>query len=406
MIEPSEQAPEAIRAATAPPAMPPTRVKRPLSWLSGAAALLVGVLLIQSLANGSLTPVRLSGPAATSTPTPVSAQLIARPGEIAPWTIQLNSIAASAQNNVWAVGAQMGGNGGAASPLILRFDGSSWKRVHNPVSYPMSGISVLASGEAWAVGNDTILHETGGVWTVQYQYQPPAGFQGWLSSVSMVSSTEGWASGLEYSDTGQNGMLLHYLGGVWTPVSVSVPSNMWAIYGVSMLSPNEGWAAGSSNADGSAGLVLHYSGGQWSLEASGITGAMLTGVSAAGPDDAWAVGLGGPTTGIVLHCTQGACSTVSVPTPNQLGGVSMRTPNDGWIVGDGAATLRYDGQQWTKVGIVIHGEHLTGIAMTSDREGWAVGTMQGGDPAAGSALLRCHNGTWQTYTLHIPDHDA
>jgi hypothetical protein len=338
-----------------------------------------------------------------------SAPLTIRPGELAPWLIQLNSIAAGYPNDVWAVGSAETGTG--MSPLILHFDGSGWKRVLTPVPYPMTGVSsVPHSGQAWAVGENTILHESGGVWTVQYQYQPPAGFQSSLSSVSMISIGEGWASGVEYSSTSgsasQHGILLHYLYGTWIPVSVSVPSQTWALYGVSMLSPNEGWAAGVSYADTSAGLVLHYSGGRWSREASGITGAMLSGVSAAGPDDAWAVGVGGPTTGIVLHCSQSACSAVSVPSPNILGGVTMLAPDDGWIVGDGAATLHYDGQRWTKVGIVVHGEHLFGIAMASDREGWAVGTMQGGDPAQGSALLRCHNGVWQTYTLHLPDHDA
>jgi photosystem II stability/assembly factor-like uncharacterized protein len=173
-----------------------------------------------------------------------------------------------------------------------------------------------------------------------------------------------------------------------------------------MLSADEGWAVGTIYGEGPTGYVLHYANGRWSREGAGFPQATLTSVSAAGPDDAWVVGVGGPTTGIALHCISGTCAIVSLPTPNILSSVKMLSPTDGWIVGDGAATLRYDGRQWTKEGITIHGEELTGIAMTSDREGWAVGSMMSGDPAAGSALLRCHNGTWQPYTLHIPDHGA
>jgi photosystem II stability/assembly factor-like uncharacterized protein len=220
-----------------------------------------------------------------------------------------------------------------------------------------------------------------------------------------VSSDEGWAAGAEYGSN-QSPLLLHYLHGTWTRQSLPELGTMSGLYAVSMLSANEGWAVGASYGDGSTGFVLHYANGRWSREGAGFPQAVLNSVSAAGPDDAWVVGAGGPTTGIALHCVSGVCTPIGLPTPNLLGSVLMLSPTDGWIAGDGAATLRYDGRQWTKEGVTIHGEHLTGIAMTSDREGWAVGSMYGDPTQGGSALLRCHNGTWQPYTLYLPDHDT
>ncbi len=402
MPEPAEHVepvPPTIPGSFSPRRLAASLVSRPISWLSGVAAALVGFLLIQTLAGGTLAPVSLRPPISAPAPAP----MVARPGEIPPWNISLISVAAASPSDVWAVG-DAGTGAGPAVGLLLHYDGSSWRRVRNPVPEPLSGLSVLPSGEAWAVGMRNVLHESGGVWTEQYQYQPPVGLQAYLARISMVSSREGWAAGVEYGDT-QHGLLLHYLDGVWTPASVTGVGDMWALYGIFMRSPDEGWAVGATYGASTSGLVLHYANGHWTPEASGITYATLSGVSAAGPDDAWVVGAGGPTTGIALHCVAGVCSQVDVPTPNLLGGVSMRSTSDGWIVGDGAATLRYDGRQWSKVGITIHGEHLTGVAMTSDQEGWAVGSTFAG-AAQGSALLRCHNGSWQAYVLHIPDHET
>ncbi len=88
-----------------------------------------------------------------------------------------------------------------------------------------------------------------------------------------------------------------------------------------------------------------------------------------------------------------------MPTSNILSAVAMRSPTDGWIGGHGAVTLHYDGHQWTKAGLVIHGEVLTGLAMQSATEGWAVGDPSSAD--YGMPLLRCHDGVWQPEELHL-----
>jgi hypothetical protein len=229
--------------------------------------------------------------------------------------------------------------------------------------------------------------------------------QAWLSDISMVASDEGWAVGTENGASSQRSFLLHCHDGVWTRQDVLETGNTSSLFGISMYSADEGWAVGTSYSGIPTAFVLHYQNEHWSREGTGFAQASFASVSAAGPDDAWAVGAGGPTSGIAVHCVNGTCMPVSVPTPNLLGAVRMRSPSDGWIAGDGAVTLHYDGDQWTTEGVTIHGEHLTGIAMTSDRDGWAVGA-QYGDPTLGSAMLRCQNGRWQVYPLHISDRDA
>jgi hypothetical protein len=135
-----------------------------------------------------------------------------------------------------------------------------------------------------------------------------------LSSVAMVSASEGWA-------VGDSGTILHYTGGSWQSVENPTSSTLTS---VSMVSANEGWAVGPFD------TILHYKEGSWQTVVDGEDSNVdLTSVSMVSASEGWAVGYGG----IILHYTGGAWQSVASPVGNDLNSVVMVSATKGWTVG-------------------------------------------------------------------------
>lgn len=394
MDHPDEQHQTTTQVDAPPPMMvpPPFIAGRPRYIFSGVAsiaALLMLVLLARSLAAYHVAPLGVVAKARnTATVTRPATDGAAQLAVYGPYNLM--SLAMASANNVWAVGSDYNHNDTSSHiSVLMHFDGATWKRVPTTFDYPLTSVCMLPSGEGWAVGGNAILHYTGGRWTVHTldhsgQYET-------LNAITMVSPEEGWAVGATSDNqTGLHSLILHYVHGQWT--QVSVPNDKGAALGalraISMVSPDDGWIVGSAYAGGETNVVLHYSGGEWKLVDVGVPGP-LYGVSALAPDDVWAVGASNPGTGpgFILHYSHGIWQTVPSPTPNILHAISMRSPSDGWIGGDGAAVLHYDGVRWTQVSPTIHRVGLLSVAVMGG-EGWATGT---------SVLLRFHNGAWTPY---------
>ena len=80
------------------------------------------------------------------------------PSPPAPAEDFLGAVSASSADNAWAVGSNTG------EFLAEHWDGNSWQVVPIPGCGSLSGVSVLPSGHAWAVGSQ-ILHWNGTAWT-------------------------------------------------------------------------------------------------------------------------------------------------------------------------------------------------------------------------------------------------
>jgi hypothetical protein len=85
----------------------------------------------------------------------------------------INGVAASAANDVWAVGVSGSG------PMIRHFDGVGWTSVIHPRAYPNSdglwAVTALPSGIAWAVGYEIVFAPDGSVSprrTLIFRYSP------------------------------------------------------------------------------------------------------------------------------------------------------------------------------------------------------------------------------------------
>ncbi|MDI6793521.1 MAG: choice-of-anchor D domain-containing protein, partial [bacterium] len=267
-----------------------------------------------------------------------------------PTSTRLNSVSMVSPTDGWVVGGTWAGEGAAVGVLetaILHYDGSSWGEVSSPTSNGLSSVSMVSATDGWAVGESgTILHYNGTLWST---VSSPT--SSWLYSVTMASATNGWA-------VGGYGTILHYDGSSWSEVS-SPTSNY--LYSVSMANATDGWAVGSY------GTILHYNGSSWSTVSS-PTSTWLNSVSMVSAMDGWAVGYEGP----ILHYDGSSWSTVTTSGWGWPLSVTMVSATDGWAVGYEGTILHYDGSSWSTVSSPTS-DYLMSVTMVSATDGWAVG---------------------------------
>jgi hypothetical protein len=201
-----------------------------------------------------------------------------------------------------------------------------------------------------------------------------------LESLAMTSPSEGWAAGEGY-------FLLRYQDGAWN--RVRQPTNS-LIFAIAPGVLGETWGAGVD--------IMRYQGSTWRKVNAPIAEGLLTGVSAAGPDDAWFVGQ------TLWHYHAGDWSGASLDPDINPSGVSMLSADDGWASGtryDGrdpknGVLLRYQSGLWNEVA-TTDGK-LDAIAMASPSDGWVVGT----DPS-GDGVFYHYDGTTWTQSGSAPD---
>lgn len=214
-----------------------------------------------------------------------------------------------------------------------------------------------------------------------------------LTSVSMISPDEGWASGT-ISGSPQ-AILMRYQRGAWT--IVPKPAGLGLREGVSqvdMISATDGWALSgveipANDGQGTftpGGVILHYDGTSWTI-AVPQTPAALTSLSMDSATDGWAVG----GAGLLLRYDGHTWNTIHDSGFAALGDVTLVdaiSPRDVWVSADGGLA-HYDGSHWNSVSIqdraYTPNTQVTALAMTSDRDGWAI---------SGAQLLHDQNGLW------------
>jgi hypothetical protein len=125
---------------------------------------------------------------------------------------RLLAVAATSASNAWAVGT------GAGKTLILRWNGTTWKQVSSPTPATpasLSGVAAFSAGSAWAVGNypkgpalvsqTLILRWNGTSWKRVPSPTPAGG--AFLLGVAAVSARSAWAVG--------GGLILRWNGATW-----------------------------------------------------------------------------------------------------------------------------------------------------------------------------------------------
>lgn len=186
--------------------------------------------------------------------------------------------------------------------------------------------------------------------------------------------------------------------------------------GVAALSSCNAWAVGGySDGTASQTLVEHWNGSSWKVVSSPNPGGpardnFLAGVSATSSASAWVVGtyaIGNAVRTLVLRCDRRRCKVVASPNPagrsgdNVLTGVSAASPASAWAVGwysnkgsQHTLVLRWNGTAWKHArspNVPLDDNELEGVSAVSGSDAWAVGTFNNGD--TGKTLIEHWNGS-------------
>jgi hypothetical protein len=362
----------------------------------------------------TLIATALAGPASTAQ---------ARPAALAqPFSGRLYGVAATSPRDAWAVGLNR------TRSLIVHWNGESWTQALSSPGF-LRGMATTSPRNAWAVGGTDwfspqtlIEHWSGNAWTRVPSPSPAPG--GYLNGVAATSARNAWGVGLigggPGTGTGPSDKTLieHWNGQAWTRVPSPTPRPAGGLSGVAAISANDAWAVGWTGTGPDLGgtsqtLIEHWNGNAWTRVPSpgNVPGVrtVLNAVAAGSPHNVWAVGsthLGSANKAFIVHWDGAAWNRVLAPTlvPGvSLLGVTATSPRDAWAVGQTAhknacgpkcATVieHWNGSSWALVpspnppSFVVN--VLLGVAATSPRNAWAVGTTD-----YQSTLIAHWNGT-------------
>lgn len=334
----------------------------------------------------------------------------------------LEHVDALSATNAWAVGDirvdQTSANKLGQEPLILHWDGTSWRRTATQ-TFPHGGMLLSVSGRSpddlWAAGfvsvpgkrfsSPLIEHWDGRRWRhVHFAADIKATY---LFSISVQSATDVWAVGR----AGFNGIaMLHWNGRAWRQLSVAPARPGSLLTDVTAVSGTDAWADGS---DGGHNLILHWNGRIWSAvpgpdPASGSLN--LGAVTSIASGEVWAVSAGvAKHSGVRVVRWDGSAWRLlkdpDLPQSLVLPSITATSPDDLWVASSGQAhdgsfdsTIRHwNGTRWSRPAgsesEKIPGQ-LYGLSATSASDAWAVGAVGG---LGGRPLILHWNGTrWKT----------
>jgi hypothetical protein len=334
---------------------------------------------------------------------------IQTPGPLASLDGGLVAASAASPSDAWAVGAS----------LMAHWNGETWASVAPPLGgTQLSDVTEIASNDVWAVGNTSAQtvaqHWNGTNWSVIST--PTPGANPSFSSITSIASNDVWIAGHQISPLNGSAIVPlfeHWDGKAWTVVPSPEP-NPDGFYFVSKISADTSsdvWAVGQNGSGPSAtAFSYHWNGAAWSQvrTPSPGKGAVLGGVVALSPTNAWAVGSfgaeptikikhqaisGNPIQTLIEHWDGSAWQVTASPNfgptalnqSNHLMGVVALSPTDLWAVGrafipDGSNSqisfaLHGDGTSWTVQPTPDVGGNNTlfGAAVAAPSTVWFVG---------------------------------
>jgi hypothetical protein len=349
-----EQSPPAARERVAPVPMPGSaRPRRPgrgrpvLSGLASLVAVLVIVLFAVTLFAHHPGP---RGPTGTR---PAGANTI--------YESTLGDIAMVSPTEGWAVGGTSTQNAldpGSVKVVLMHYLHGAWSAVDVPLDGYLTSISMDSATDGWAVGQVTLtgqtqptpllFHYDGQTWKrarISAQYGMP-------QQVQMLSATDGWMVGQDFTQQGAPlSALWHYDGQTWTAqplpaeLSARFPSQSLAVLHLSMISSTEGWAiGGAASRTTTTSFILHYTEGSWQVQRL-FTDVTVQSLSMLSTTDGWITAMK-------------TASTVSGANPSM------------------PMLLHYTGGQWVDATARIKDASklgmLLGVFMRSPTDGWMV----------------------------------
>ncbi len=265
-------------------------------------------------------------------------------GQYPSWAGRFYSVAATSADDVWAVGLS------AAGGQIAHWNGSSWADYDFVNGY--QNVAAQSPTDVWAVGGTSWFYPTqtlarhwnGKTWT--QVPTPTPDDSAWFNGVAATSPTNAWAVGCTCGGPGDQGFMVpiieHWNGKTWKQQFFRLPVNSGAFFGVTATGPDNAWAVGYTGTQGPNGaLIEHWNGHKWRrIPANTPDGfGNLQGVTAISPDNVWAVGYTDSSPvylSLTLHWNGKRWSVVPSPNPTgqtDLWAVSGSSPANVWAVG-------------------------------------------------------------------------
>ncbi|MFI6097794.1 hypothetical protein ACIA8G_19725 [Lentzea sp. NPDC051213] len=247
------------------------------------------------------------------------------------------AVEARSSSDIWIIGA-----------ASAHWDGAAWTQ------YPLGSTpagrmvpdAIASSGDkVWIAGRQTTRSIKDGVPAVQtwngtgWQFESlPALGIGELTGLAVVGPNDVWATGSLFVDGGaQRPLTLHWDGTSWQHVSTpTVPDRPTWLSGVTAVGPNDVWAVGGSYSDGGdLPFSMRWDGRKWTVvRTPAVFDGRLRAVGRTGTGEVWAVG-GKGSVGIALRWEPRLRSWVRVPAPDVVVRGFSTVPGGGalWAVG-------------------------------------------------------------------------
>ena len=373
-------------------------------------------------------------------PAEASSGLAAGLSQLAGSNAYLKAVQVSRGGAAWAMGTNIPPSS-AASGLIERWNGRSWRQVAGPSLTPgaassLSGIAETSAANAWAVGSITfdgvttqtlVEHWDGSGWTLVPSPSPGGPLTpSSLAAVSALSPANAWAVG-DYFTCGacepmyMQTLIEHWDGTAWTQVPSQSPGPADSfLLAVSAVSRSSAWAVGAYTGTGGLlqTLIEHWNGTTWTRIRSPSPGGpkrtnILFGVAALSPSNAWAagtyVGAGGDHT-LVEHWNGTVWKLVRSPNGpigsvgSFLYAVTATSSSSAWAAGtyvrhgtDQTLIEHWNGKTWKQVASPNPGgstlpNFLSAIAASGPASAWAAGYYVKNRGGPGLTLTEHWNG--------------
>ncbi|MGI8447754.1 MAG: hypothetical protein ACR2MP_11365 [Streptosporangiaceae bacterium] len=168
---------------------------------------------------------------------------------------QLYSVAAVSPGDAWAAGASAGSGGGENQPLVLHWNGISWKPVAVPglAGFYLPAVAASSASDVWLFaasaggGSPKAVRWNGSQWVT---IPLPAGSY-YPDEAVVLSPTDAWVAGPQQPCTGSGAAevcsttLYHWDGSSWSPFTL--PLTAGESTELSASSPTNVWVVGASN---------------------------------------------------------------------------------------------------------------------------------------------------------------
>ena len=271
----------------------------------------------------------------------------------------LTGVAAVSARNIWAVGWYTDA-AGSPQTFILHWNGILWTQLPTPdpagpTGYnALAGVAAVSATRAWAVGTydtatrtKTLLLRWNGTSWKRARTPSPSSISNLLSGVTAVSGRNAWAVGYTVRSNDRP-FILHWNGTRWRRMTSPNPDGAAhgdLLTGVAAVTARKVWAVGYDNISGGKSLILRWNGTRWRRVASpnpSSTGDILSGVAAVSARNIWAVGYlwnGAADQTLIEHWNGTRWRHVQSPDPadtvnsNLLSGVAASAATNLWAVG-------------------------------------------------------------------------